>query len=115
MPLLKIETSAVPDEEARNALVAGLSEIVAGDIGKPEKYVMVSFVSSAMTMSGQRGDAAFVDIRSIGGLGPETNKRLAKDVCELLGTSLGLSKDRVYMNFTDVSASDWGWNGSTFG
>jgi phenylpyruvate tautomerase len=115
MPLLKIETSATPDEETREALVGGLSKIVAKDVGKPEKYVMVSLVSGAMSMSGQAGDAAFVDVRSIGGLGPEVNKRLARDVCDLLGSSLGLRGDRVYMNFTDVPAADWGWDGSTFG
>ncbi len=115
MPLLKIETSATPDEETRKKLVGGLSKIVAKDIGKPEKYVMVSLVSGAMSMSGQAGDAAFVDVRSIGGLGPDVNKELARDVCDLLGSSLGLRGDRVYMNFTDVPAADWGWNGSTFG
>ncbi|MGA2180101.1 MAG: phenylpyruvate tautomerase MIF-related protein [Verrucomicrobiota bacterium] len=23
--------------------------------------------------------------------------------------------DRIYLNFTDVPAANWGWNGNTFG
>jgi hypothetical protein len=33
----------------------------------------------------------------------------------LLNDSLGIPPDRVYLNFTDVGAGHWGWNGSTFG
>jgi hypothetical protein len=29
--------------------------------------------------------------------------------------SLGISPDRVYLNFTGVDAGNWGWNWSTFG
>ena len=34
---------------------------------------------------------------------------------ELIKASLGISKDRIYIGFDDVNASDWGWNGRTFG
>ena len=30
-------------------------------------------------------------------------------------TSLGIAKDRIYIGFDDVNASEWGWNGRTFG
>ena len=68
-----------------------------------------------MLMSGKSGEAAFVDIRGIGGLNGETNRKLSQQVCTLLLDSLGISPDRVYLNFTDVEAGNWGWNGSTFG
>lgn len=76
---------------------------------------MVTAGHSAMLMSGKSGDAAFVDIRGIGGLSGETNRKLSQQVCRLLKDSLGISPDRVYLNFTDVEAGNWGWNGSTFG
>jgi phenylpyruvate tautomerase len=56
-----------------------------------------------------------VDLRSIGGLSDEVNRKLSQQVCKLLKDSLGISPDRVYLNFTDVEAPNWGWNGSTFG
>lgn len=68
-----------------------------------------------MVMSGKVGDAAFVEIRSIAGFSDDVNRPLSQLVCKLLGDSLGISPDRVYLNFTDVEAGNWGWNGSTIG
>jgi phenylpyruvate tautomerase PptA (4-oxalocrotonate tautomerase family) len=115
MPLLKLETTVALPEDKRKALLASLSEAVARTIGKPEQYVMVTLSQTAMLMSGKAGDVAFVDIRSIGGLTDDVNRRLAQQVCKLLNDSLGLPPDRVYLNFTNVAASHWGWNGSTCG
>lgn len=115
MPLLKLETTVPLPEEELKPLLAALSKAVAGTIGKPEQYVMITVSQSAMLMSGKSGDAAFVDIRSIGGLNGETNRKLSQQVCKLLMDSLGIAPDRVYLNFSDVAAGNWGWNGSTFG
>ncbi len=41
--------------------------------------------------------------------------KLSQQVCKLLSDSLGIGPDRVYLNFTDVEAGNWGWNGRTFG
>jgi len=115
MPLLKLETTvAVPDEK-RKPLLAALSKTVAGTIGKPEQYVMVTLGQAAMMMSGNEGDAALVDVRSIGRLNSEVNRELSQHVCQLLKDFIGISPDRVYLNFSDVEAGNWGWNGSTFG
>ncbi len=99
----------------KNALLASLSKFVAGTIGKPEQYVMVVVSPAAILMSGKPGDTAFVDIRSIGGLNDEVNRQISQKVGSLLKESLGVPPDRVYLNFTDVAAANWGWNGSTFG
>ena len=115
MPLLKLETTVPLPEEKGKTLLAALSKAVGSVIGKPEQYVMVTASHSDMVMSGKPGEAAFVDIRSIGGLNGETNRKLCQQICTLLKDSLGIASDRVYLNFTDVDAGDWGWNGSTFG
>src|ERR1051326_2475086 len=115
MPLLKLETTVPLPEEKGKPLLAALSKAVAGALGKPEQYVMVAACQSTMLMSGKAGEAAFVDLRSIGGLNSETNSKLSQQICKLLKDSLGIAPDRVYLNFTDVGAGNWGWNGSTFG
>jgi phenylpyruvate tautomerase len=114
MPLLKLETTVVLSAEKRNTLLAALSKTVAQTVAKPEQYVMVTLSSATMLMSGTAGDAAFVDIRSIGGLSDEVNRKLAQQICKLLENSLNISPDRIYLNFTDIKAAQWGWNGSTF-
>ncbi len=115
MPLLKLETTVPLPEQKGKSLLAALSKAVADTTGKPEQYVMVTVTHSAMLMAGKTGDAAFVDIRGIGGLNGETNRKLSQQICKLLKDSLGLAPDRVYLNFTEVEAGNWGWNGSTFG
>ena len=115
MPLLKLETTVALPDEKKKTVLALLSKALADTIGKPEQYVMVTTSHSAMLMSGKTGDAAFVDIRSIGGLNGDTNRKLSQQICELLKDSLGIAPDRVYLNFSDVEAGNWGWNGSTFG
>jgi phenylpyruvate tautomerase PptA (4-oxalocrotonate tautomerase family) len=115
MPLLQLETTVPLSEEKRKALLASLSKTVAGTIGKPEQYVMVTISQTAFMMSGKPGDAAFVDVRSIGGLTNDVNRKLSQQVCKLLNESIGIPPDRVYLNFADVEAISWGWNGSTFG
>lgn len=115
MPLLKLETTVVLTDEKRKVLLATLSKIISGTIGKPEQYVMVTIGSDAMLMSGKPGNAAFVDIRSIGGLTSEVNGKLSQQICKLLNDSLGMPQDRIYLNFTEVEVGNWGWNGSTFG
>jgi phenylpyruvate tautomerase len=115
MPLLKLETTIALTDDRKTALLASLSKIVAGTIGKPEQYVMVVIGPAAILMSGKPGDAAFVDIRSIGGLSDDVNRQLAQKIGGLLKESLGVPPDRVYLNFTEVPAGNWGWNGDTFG
>jgi phenylpyruvate tautomerase len=115
MPLLKLETTVPLTEEKGKPLLAALSKAVASATGKPEQYVMVTASHSDFLMSGKAGEAAFVDLRSIGGLNGETNRKLSQQICKLLKDSLGIAPDRVYLNFTEVEAGNWGWNGSTFG
>jgi phenylpyruvate tautomerase PptA (4-oxalocrotonate tautomerase family) len=115
MPLLKLETTVALSDQKKKTVLAALSKAVADTIGKPEQYVMVTTSQSAMLMSGTAGEAAFVDIRSVGGLNGETNHKLSQQICKLLKDSLGIAPDRVYLNFSDIEADNWAWNGSTFG
>ena len=115
MPLLKLETTATVSDEGRMNVLAKLSRIVVETIGKPEQYVMVTFSRTEILMSGKAGPAAFIDLRSIGGLSSDTNRQLAERICAVLEESLAIPPDRVYATFTDVPASNWGWNGATFG
>ena len=115
MPLLKLETNVALTDEKRKTLLVSLSKILADSTGKPEQYVMITLSQSAILMSGKPGDAAFVDVRSIGGLSSAVNQALSQKICRLLNDALGIPQSRVYLNFSDVDASNWGWKGTTFG
>jgi len=115
MPLLKLETNVAISDEKKKSLLPALSKIVAETLGKPEDYVIVTINSSTILMAGKPGDAAFVDVRSIGNLSLAVNKQLSKSICTLLKESLGLAPGCIFLNFSDIDAANWGWKGSTFG
>jgi len=76
---------------------------------------MVTIGPASILMSGKPGPACFGEIRGIGGLTPQVNRELSRKVCRLLNESLGISTERIYLNFFDIAATNWGWNESTFG
>ena len=115
MPLIRLTTSVAPPAETVQTVLASLSKIAAETIGKPEQYVMAAAGTGPMLMSGQAGPAALVEVRSIGGLNPKVNQQITRKVCALLEQSLGVPPERVFLNFTEVPPSDWGWRGKTFG
>jgi len=115
MPLLKLETTVALTDEKRKTLLTALSQTLAETTGKPEGYVMITVAHADIFMSGKPGAAAFVDTRGIGGLSGDVNRRLSEKLCRLLNESLGVPPDRIYLNFTEIDAGNWGWKGNTFG
>jgi phenylpyruvate tautomerase len=115
MPLFQLKTSAAVPEEKRLALLKAISRLIAERIGKPETYVMGTLTTESMIMSGTAEPAAFVDVRSIGGLSDAVNRQISQDIATLAQAHLGVPADRLFLNFTDVPANHWGWRGSTIG
>ncbi len=115
MPSIKLHTSVTVSDEKREALLSTMSNILAEKIGKPEQYVLVAIEEGPIMMSGESGPAAFADIRSIGGLNGDVNRSISVSLCDLFKEYLGIAPERVYLNFTDVPAANWGWDGRTFG
>jgi phenylpyruvate tautomerase PptA (4-oxalocrotonate tautomerase family) len=115
MPLVKIELSVKLSEEKKKNLALSLSGIVAQATGKPEQYVMATVAEAEICMAGEIGSAAFVDIRSIGSINSQVNRKISKEIKSLLEKEIGIEGGRVYLNFSDIPAGNWGWNGSTFG
>ncbi|HOX55491.1 MAG TPA: phenylpyruvate tautomerase MIF-related protein [Candidatus Paceibacterota bacterium] len=115
MPLLRLETTVALTDEKRQTLLTALSKVMAETTGKPEEYVMVTAGQADILMAGKPGGGAFVDIRGIGGLSGDVNRQLSQKICRLLNESLGLPANRIYLNFTELAAANWGWKGNTFG
>ena len=112
MPLIKVKTN-IAAVQVPDILLKKLSAALATATGKPESYVMTLLDSGVpMTFAGSEEPCAYVEIKSIGSLTPPA---MSDQFCELIKSSLGIPKDRIYIGFDDVNASDWGWNGRTFG
>ncbi len=116
MPLVRLETTEKLQPDRKASLCARLSRICAEAIGKDEQWVMAVVAdAAAMLFAGKPGPAAFVDLRSIGGLTPRVNQALSERVCALLEQELHVPPARVYLNMEDVRADHWGHDGGTFG
>ncbi|HXX66334.1 MAG TPA: phenylpyruvate tautomerase MIF-related protein [Polyangiaceae bacterium] len=117
MPLVTVYTSAEPPpEEKSTALLRELSSTAAGVLGKPESYVMACLVPrSRMSFAGSFKPSCLVEIKSIGGLAGDRAARLTEAVCKLAAAALGVPARRIYVVFTDVPATLWGFDGKTFG
>lgn len=115
MPLLKIQMTGDQPAETRNRIMSQGSALLAKITGKPEKYTMVVLENAEILMAGRPEPAAFIEVRGIGGLTPQVNKELSAALCNLLKGETGIQPCHVYLNFTDVSATHWGCDGSTFG
>jgi phenylpyruvate tautomerase PptA (4-oxalocrotonate tautomerase family) len=116
MPLIHITTSAEhPEPRAADELLGALSKLLAGEFGKPEQWVMTCLAPRAqMTFGGTREPTCYVEIKNIGTLEAHHAEALSQRLCEQLSRSLGVSSERIYIEFTDAIGRLWGWNGTTF-
>lgn len=115
MPYLKLSTNVEIAEEQSPVLLADLSQLLAKETGKPERYIMVELAGrKAMLFGGTAEPLAYLECKSIG-LSASQAKALAASIPKLLAAKLPLTPDRVYIEFSNCPAEFWGWNGSTFG
>ncbi len=112
MPFIQINTSSKTVLD-NNLLQKEISKKIAELTGKPENYVMTMIQNdSQMTFAGSDEPCCFINIKSIGSLNPSS---MSKSLCELIATKTNIKTNRIYIEFNDVKASNWGFNSSTFG
>ncbi len=116
MPLLNVLTSALPEPARRAPLLASLSGLLARELGKPERYVMVALDGCAdMSFAGTPEPACYAELKNVGSLAAQDAERLSGVLCAALSRGLGVAADRIYIEFTNADGALWGWNGGTFG
>ena len=114
MPFLKIQTNLNVAEADLGTLLSKASQTVAEILGKPEKYVVVSFETNPnMLFSGNSDPLAYLELKSIN-LPCDSTTRYSQSLCDLINDELGVSKDRIYIEFANADRNMWGWNGATF-
>ena len=115
MPYLSIQTNVKIDEEAQKRLLTEASKIVATDLNKPEKYVMVAWTpASTMTFDSDPNGAAFLELRSIG-IPEPSRQKLPSALAKCMSEHLEIDVDRVYLVMMDVPAKYWAEGEQTFG
>ena len=113
MPLIQVHTSSKSIVENDNLLQKDISKMIADLTGKPENYVMTIIQRDLkMTFAGSDEPCCFIKVKSIGSLSPSS---MSKSLCDLIASKTNINTDRIYIEFSDIKASNWGFNSSTFG
>tara|TARA_Y100001968_G_scaffold280920_1_gene277810 strand:+ start:231 stop:572 length:342 start_codon:yes stop_codon:yes gene_type:complete len=113
MPFIQINTSSKSVVNNEILLQKDISKMVADLTGKPENFVMTMIQrDTMMTFAGSDEPCCFVKVKSIGALRPSS---MSKSICDLIASKTNINTNRIYIEFIDVKASNWGFNGSTFG
>jgi phenylpyruvate tautomerase PptA (4-oxalocrotonate tautomerase family) len=114
MPYLLIKTNVTPADGALAPLLRKASQLAAQALGKPEDYVMVALEHGCpMLFAGSDAPLAYVELKSIG-LPKARTAELSALLSRLLHEELGITADRVYIEFASATGDLWGWNGATF-
>ena len=112
MPLIQINTSSKSHLDI-DLLQKETSKLVSALTGKPENYVMTIIkCNNQMTFAGSDEPCCFIKLKSIGSLNPSS---MSKALCELISSRTNIASNRIYIEFVDIKATNWGFNGSTFG
>ncbi|ETK73248.1 hypothetical protein F441_20227 [Phytophthora nicotianae CJ01A1] len=116
MPFVHV-TSNVPKSnvDVPTALRA-LSKALSEALGKPEAYVMVQLdLDTPMIFQASDAPCAFIQIRSIGRIGPDLNPKTAASLTTMAAEALKIPADRIFLNLDDVDAANWAMAGNTIG
>ena len=113
MPFIQVNTSSKSVLDNDDLLQKDISTMIAELTGKPENYVMTMIQRDIkMTFAGSDEPCCFIKVKSIGSLSPSS---MSKSLCELISSKTNINTNRIYIEFIDVKASNWGFNSSTFG
>ncbi|XP_066505630.1 macrophage migration inhibitory factor [Hoplias malabaricus] len=115
MPMFVVNTNV-----SRNAVPEGLMPQLTQDLakvtGKPANYMAIQIIPDQMMMFGGSSEpCAICSFHCIGKIGGSQNKQYSKLLMGILNKQLGISPDRIYINFFDMEAANVAWNNSTFG
>jgi phenylpyruvate tautomerase len=114
MPYLKIETNKKIDNAATGDILSKTSKFISQLLAKPEKWVMISIQSEIpMMYNGNKEPAAYLELKSIG-LPKEKCQDLSAQLCKFIESEIGVVPERIYIEFSDLERSMFGWNSGTF-
>ena len=111
MPLVTISTSKKIED--KKEFIKKIAELTGNLTNKSLNYVMVRLDDSLdMYFSDSHAPCCYLEIKSIGSINPSN---MASKFSEFISKEIEIPSNRVYLNFEDVSSSNWAWDGKTFG
>lgn len=116
MPFIRMSTNSGVNAEQEAKLRSGLGKIIELIPGKTERWLMIEIADNARLGLGGDADtpAAIFTLKAFGKeQSNECYDALTQTICALCRECLGISPDRIYIEY-EVTGQ-WGWNGRNFG
>ena len=116
MPLVQVfRSEQTKDPDDASNFLRRVTEIVAAELGKDPRWVMVNLMPAIpMSMGGEPGPTAYFELKSIGQMSEAQTAKLSAALCTLIRDECEVPIDRVYIEFKDAERHLWGWNAQTF-
>lgn len=114
MPRLSLDTnlpaSVIPEE-----FLSSCTTLNSKTLGKRQSYC-VSTVNPGvkMTLGGSNDPCGFIQVTSIGSLGPEQNPKHMEIITDYIHQVLGIPKERLVINLQANEQANTGYLGTTF-
>ncbi|GMS93724.1 hypothetical protein PENTCL1PPCAC_15899, partial [Pristionchus entomophagus] len=113
MPMVRVATN-VEMANISDDFEVKLTEVLHESMGKPRERIMIEIDGGRRLMYGAKpGPGCQISIKSIGCLGDQMNIRHSAKVCDFIQKELGVPKDKILIEFSDLSAHQVGFNGTT--
>jgi phenylpyruvate tautomerase PptA (4-oxalocrotonate tautomerase family) len=113
MPFINVKTNTPVAHDKMQTIKSALGQAITAIPGKSESWLMVGIEPDyALWFKGSDSPAAMVEVSVYGSASPSAYSKLTAQVTDILGSSLGISPDRIYVKYFETQ--NWGWNGSNF-
>ena len=113
MPIAIIQLETKVSDEIKGEIAKEAMKILSEVIGKPIKYCSSQVFESVGGFGGNVEPSVFIDIKSIGGLKGK-QKDLSDKFCTMIENKTTIKGDKVYLNFTELTGENWGFNHKSF-
>tara|TARA_A100001035_G_C27416713_1_gene335396 strand:- start:161 stop:493 length:333 start_codon:yes stop_codon:yes gene_type:complete len=110
MPYINVSTSVKIEDKKK--FLEEVSILIASLTNKSKRFVMAKLDDNSSMYFEDESPCCFLEIKSIGSLNPS---EMSKPISNLINEKMGIPIDKIYISFEDVTASNWAWNGRTFG
>ena len=110
MPYINITTSAKVQDKKK--FLEEISILVSSLTNKSKRFIMAKLEDNSEMFFEDQIPCCFLEIKSIGDL---NLSEISKPISNFVFEKIGIPIDKIYISFEDVPASNWAWNGRTFG
>ena len=113
MPYINVATTEKIDSSTAQKLKEKLGKAISIIPGKSERWLMINLDGEkTLSLGGSFESCAIAQISIYGSSTGDVYNRLTAEVTNILNEFLNVSKDRIYVSYSECKY--WGFNGSNF-